>query len=334
MSYWTICWLHPTASSWLSWRQAKPVTSESVTGSSLCKLRPLSKFHTCSGSDHKRVFASTTLDTPPVSNCIKITGLLYKLIVRGGGIKPWWCHSEPQWSVFCGRSPVPCRWVHLLHEHSRSGAASSLSLRPTETQMSQHVQSPPVLEWSCTEHRWGQDHFVFVVQLPFLHPSTIRPLLFLFWPDWAAPGSLCMPPLNETVQLEEGSATGRGSCRVQGSDLAAGRGNAGRRFSDSDGWKCPKPSAPDKGTNITSLHKLCCCLILYDKQLTLCFLNDSQHLWSSWRSAQQAGRLQHPVQWCGDPAVSQQDVRPQIESTVWLLGHNLLWPSTAETHYS
>lgn len=50
MSYWTIRWLHPTASSLLSLRQVNPVTSELVTGSSLCKLRPLSKFHTCSGS--------------------------------------------------------------------------------------------------------------------------------------------------------------------------------------------------------------------------------------------------------------------------------------------
>lgn len=51
MAYWMIRWLRPTASSWLSWRQVNPVTSESVTGSSLCKLRPLSKFHTYTGSE-------------------------------------------------------------------------------------------------------------------------------------------------------------------------------------------------------------------------------------------------------------------------------------------
>lgn len=50
MSYWAIRWLHPTASSWLSWRQVNPVTSESVMGSNLCKLRPFSKFHTCLGN--------------------------------------------------------------------------------------------------------------------------------------------------------------------------------------------------------------------------------------------------------------------------------------------
>lgn len=47
MSYCAICWLQPTASSLLSFRHVNPVTSELVTGSSLCKLRPLSKFHTC-----------------------------------------------------------------------------------------------------------------------------------------------------------------------------------------------------------------------------------------------------------------------------------------------
>lgn len=51
MSYWAIRWLHPTASSLLSWRQVNPVTSELVTGSSLCKLRPFSKFHTCWGNN-------------------------------------------------------------------------------------------------------------------------------------------------------------------------------------------------------------------------------------------------------------------------------------------
>ena len=51
MSYWTIRWLPPTASSWLPGRQVNLVTSESVAGSSLCKLRPLSKFHTCTGSE-------------------------------------------------------------------------------------------------------------------------------------------------------------------------------------------------------------------------------------------------------------------------------------------
>lgn len=47
MSYWAMRWLHPTASSWLSWRHVTPVTSELVTGSSLCRFRPFSKFHTC-----------------------------------------------------------------------------------------------------------------------------------------------------------------------------------------------------------------------------------------------------------------------------------------------
>lgn len=47
MSYCTIRWLHPTANSLLSFRHVSPVTSELVTGSSLCNLRLLSKFHTC-----------------------------------------------------------------------------------------------------------------------------------------------------------------------------------------------------------------------------------------------------------------------------------------------
>lgn len=213
--------------------------------------------------------------------------------------------------------------------------------------MSRHVQSPPVSGWSCTEHRRGPDHFE--VSAPFLHLQTVRPLLFSFRPEGAAPGSLCIPPLNEPAHKEEGSATGRGSCRGLGFDQAAGEGTAGRRFSDSDGWKCPKPWAPYRRKKYIKYiywleTKLALPAIqkkLYNSQWEiwvyfkyLYFLNDSQHLWSSWVSAQLAGRLQHLIQWCGDPAVQLQDAWSQIESTVWLLGHSLPWPSTAEVHCS
>lgn len=234
MSYCAICWLQPTASSLLSFRHVNPVTSELVTGSSLCKLRPLSKFHTC------REEQRTQCPLGGVKMHIAVF-CLFVFSKKG----PWWCHCRRRWKAVCGRSPVPSRWLLLLRAHLRYGASSSPSPRPTWIRTSRRVRSPAASGWGCTGHRTGgpgcRRHCCCAVK-----PQTSHPLLLSPQPVGAEPDNLCSQPLNGPAGSGRGSAAGRGSCRVPGSERAAGRGTAGGRFSDSDGWKCPKPWVPCK----------------------------------------------------------------------------------------
>lgn len=112
--------------------------------------------------------------------------------------------------------------------------------RPTWTRRSRRVRSPAASGWGCTGRRTAGPRCCVVK----LQTSHLR--LLSTQPVGAEPDNLCSQPLNGPAGSGRGLAARRGSCHVPGSERAVGRGTAGGRFSDSNGWKCPKSWDPCK----------------------------------------------------------------------------------------
>lgn len=185
----------------------------------------------------------------------------------------WRCENTYFWKKQKGTLMVPLQAavISRLWEESSAKQVTSSSpcacnmwslLLPASTSHVHTDESPwPVTSSLRVGLYRAQEGRAAVAAAASWNPSTSHLLLLSTQPVGAEPDHLCSQPLNGPAGRGRGLAAGRGSCRVPGSERAVGRGTAGGRFSDSDGWKCPKSWVPCKNKSFNLFNQLVVVLI-------------------------------------------------------------------------